>query len=63
MPVESSGPQAGWRVSALREARVGCAPAGGVGRGSGVAQGCTSLSEVRSETPETTRRASLPKGP
>lgn len=27
--VESSGPPAGWRVSALREARVGCAPAGG----------------------------------
>lgn len=36
---------------------------GGVGRGSGVAQGCTSPSEVRSETIKTTRRASLPEGP
>lgn len=35
----------------------------GVGRGRGVAQGCPSPPEVRSETPETTRRASLPEGP
>lgn len=53
------------RLESLSPSRSTCGlcTCWGVGRGSGVAQGCTSLSAVRSETTETTRRAALPEEP